>query len=122
MPLSVPCDTGLGAHRGPWWRYICSWGQEEEDAVTLSMTELAQAREVVQRVLEELQLDAYLYEVEPREGQWAIKVECAAEDGWETCRLTADKEYLLRGADDAVVHEVLIDNWREALADCRRKG
>ena len=90
--------------------------------MTLSMTELAQAREVVRRVLEELQLDAYLYEVEPCEGQWEVKVECPTEGGWETCRLTANKEYLLRGVDDAVVHEVLIDNWREALADCRRKG
>ena len=90
--------------------------------MTLSMTELAQAREVVRRVLEELQLDAYLYEVEPREGQWEVSVECATERGWEICRLTANKEYLLRGADDAVVHEVLTDNWREALGDCRRKG
>ena len=90
--------------------------------MTLSMTELAQAREVVRRVLEELQLDAYLYEVEPREGQWEVKVECPTVDGWGTCRLTADREYLLRGVEDAVVHEVLIDNWREALADCRRKG
>ena len=90
--------------------------------MTPSMTELAQARDVVRRVLEELQLDAYLYEVEPREGQWEVKVECPTDAGWETCRLTADKEYLLRGVDDAVVHEVLIDNWREALADCCRKG
>jgi hypothetical protein len=93
-----------------------------ELAVTLSMTELARAREAVQRVLEELQLDAYLFEVEPGEGHWEVKVECAAAEGWQTCRLRADREYLLRGVDDAVVHEVLLDAWREALADCRRKG
>jgi hypothetical protein len=90
--------------------------------MTLSMNELAQARQVVTRVLDELQLDAYLFEVEPREGQWEIRVECPVADGWETCRLTADKEYLLRGVDDAVVHQVLVDNWRDALADCRRKA
>jgi hypothetical protein len=89
--------------------------------MTLSMRELAQAREVVGRVLEELRLEAYLFEIEPHEGQWEIRVECAVDDGWETCRLSADKEYLLRGADDAVVHEVLTDNWREALAACRRE-
>ena len=88
----------------------------------LSMNELAQAREVVGRVLEELLIDAYLFEVEPHEAHWEVRVECAVEEGWETCRLKADKEYLLRGADDAVVHEVLIDAWREALADCRRKA
>jgi hypothetical protein len=86
----------------------------------MSASELARTREVVSRVLEELNLDAYIFEVEPHEGQWEIRVECAVADGWETCRLTADKEYLLRGADDAIVHEVLVDNWREALCDCLR--
>ncbi len=88
--------------------------------MNLSARELAQVREVVGRVLEELGLEAYLFEVEPHEGQWDIRVECAVDDGWETCRLTADKEYLLRGTDDPVVHEVLLDNWREALSACRR--
>ncbi len=86
----------------------------------VSINDLARVREVVARVLEELLLDAYLFEVEPREGQWEIRVECAVAGGWETCRLTADKEYLLRGTDDPIVHEVLLDNWREALSDCLR--
>jgi len=85
------------------------------------MVELARARDVVARVLEELRLEAYLFEVEPREGQWEVRVECAMADGWTTCRLTADREYLLRGMDDAVVHQVLADDWGEALAACRRK-
>jgi hypothetical protein len=86
----------------------------------VSTSELAQAREVVSRVLEELRLEAYLFEVEPREGQWQIRVECAVEGGWGSCLLTADKEYLLRGTDDAITHAVLVDNWRDALADCLR--
>jgi hypothetical protein len=86
----------------------------------VSTSELAQAREVVGRVLEELRLDAYLFEVEPREGQWEIRVECAVAGGWATCRLTAEKEYLLRGTDDAITHQVLLDNWREALSSCLR--
>lgn len=86
----------------------------------VSTSELARTREVVGKVLEELRLDAYIFEVEPGDGQWEIRVECAVADGWETCRLTADKEYLLRGTDDAIVHEVLVDNWREALCDCLR--
>lgn len=88
----------------------------------LSVRELARAREVVEKVLDELNLEAYLFDVEPHEGRWEVRVECAVEDGWETCRLSADKEYLLRGDDDAVAHAVLIDNWREALGACRRKA
>jgi hypothetical protein len=90
--------------------------------MSLSMNELAQAREVVDRLLGELQLDAYVFEVEPKAGHWEVKVECAMADGWETCRLSAEKEYLLRGADDAVVRQVLLDDWREALADCLRSS
>lgn len=90
--------------------------------MSISMKELGQAREVVGRLLDELQLDAYVFEVEPREGQWEIRVDCAVTDGWESCMLSAEKEYLLRGGDDAVAHQVLLDNWREALSDCLRKG
>jgi hypothetical protein len=86
----------------------------------VSSSELTQAREVVGAVLEELRLDAYLFEVEPHAGQWEIRVECAAAGGWKTCRLTAEKDYLLRGSDDAVLHAVLVDTWREALSDCLR--
>jgi hypothetical protein len=90
--------------------------------MSLSIIELAQVREVVTTLLDELQLDAYLFEVEPLEGQWEIKIECAVTGGWETVRLTATREILLRGSDDAVAHEVLLDNWREALAACLVKN
>jgi len=88
----------------------------------LSVNELAQMRETVTALLDELQLEAYLFEIEPEEGQWEIKIECAIDQGWETFRLTAEKEYLLRGSDDAVAHTVMLDNWREALSACRIKS
>ena len=88
----------------------------------LSVNELAQMRETVTALLDELQLEAYLFEIEPEEGQWEIKIECAIDQGWETFRLTAEKEYLLRGAEDAVAHAVMLDNWREALSAGRIKS
>ncbi len=88
----------------------------------LSMTELAQIRETVGKLLDELRIDAYLYEVEPKEDQWEILVECAVADkGWETVRLTAKKDFLLHGFDDAVMRQTLLDNWGEALCECVRK-
>ena len=90
--------------------------------MTLSMTELAEIREIVGKLLDQLQLEAYLFEVEPKEDQWEINVECAVEDGnWETVRLTANKDILIHGANDAVMHQVLLDNWGEALAACTKK-
>ena len=90
--------------------------------MSLSITELAEVRGVVTSILDELQLDAYLFEVEPLEGQWEIKVECAVAGGWETVSLTATREILLRGSDDPVAHGVLLDNWREALSACLVKS
>jgi len=88
----------------------------------ISTNELAEMRRNVSALLDELQLDAYLFEIEPKEAQWEIRVECAIDEGWETFLLTAEKDYLLHGLDDAVAKEVLLDNWREALASCRIKG
>ena len=92
-----------------------------ENDTKLSIAEMAQVRSNMDKILDELQLDAYIYEVEPQQGQWQLTVECATEDGWQTVKYGANEEYLLRGVDDAVVHEVLIDGLREALSACRLK-
>ncbi|MEJ2361676.1 MAG: hypothetical protein P8Z75_09655 [Gammaproteobacteria bacterium] len=87
----------------------------------LSAEELAQMRMNVTALLDELQLDAYLFDIEPRPGQWEVRVECATDNGWGTYRLTADSDYLLHGRDDAVARGVLLDNWRDTLAACKTK-
>lgn len=86
----------------------------------VSVEELARAREVVSELLEELRLDAYLFEVEPRADELEVRVECAIADGWASYRLIAAKEQLLRGVDDATVRQRLLDDWRETLSDCVR--
>lgn len=86
-----------------------------------SVDEMAQMRTTVTAILEELQLDTYLFDIEPNPGQWQIKVECETENGWATYQLTAETDYLLHGQDDAVVHAVLLDNWRDTLAVCKTK-
>lgn len=88
----------------------------------LSAEELARMRMNVAALLDELQLETYLFDIEPNPGQWEIKVECATDDGWSTFRLTAESDYLLHGRYDAVAHAVLLDNWRDSLAACKTKG
>ena len=88
-------------------------------STALSVKELAQVRKNLDKILNELQLDAYVYEVEPHEGQWQLTVECATEDGWKTVKFSAKEEYLIRGADDAIIHETLMDSLREALSSCK---
>ena len=90
--------------------------------MSATLEELATARGVVTKLLDELQLDAYLFEVEPLEGPWEVKIECPVAEGWETFRLMVKKEYLLRGIDETVLHEMLLDDWREALSACHVKA
>ena len=89
--------------------------------MTQSVPELAETREAVVKLLDELQLEAYLFEVKPQEGQWQLTIECAIDDGWETVKLKANKDYFQHGADDALLHQLLLDEWREALSACKVK-
>lgn len=84
-----------------------------------SVDEIAHMRMTVTALLDELHLDAYLFDIEPKPGQWLIKVECATRNGWGNFLLTAETDYLLHGHDDAVAHAVLLDNWRDSLAACK---
>ena len=87
-----------------------------------SIAELSQIRENIMRTLDELRLDAYLYEIEPREGEWELKVECAVEEGWETVRIPVEKELLLRASEDSTAHQLLLDKLSEALSACLIKS
>ncbi len=88
--------------------------------MAVSTRELAQAREIVGRLLDELRLDAYVFEVEPGEEGWEIRVECAVVDGWEACRLQALRSALLKAGDDPALRQGLLEEWAEVLSACLR--
>jgi hypothetical protein len=85
----------------------------------LAITELAKARDCVADLLNELQLEAYLFEVEPKDDIWEVKIECAIEEGWETITLSVRKGMLLAGLDEMNVREQLLGEWRARLGACK---
>jgi hypothetical protein len=85
--------------------------------MAVSATELIEARETTARLLDGLGLDAYLFEVEPGENHWTVRVECAVDGGWETVSLPVDREVLSGGADDQR-RQALLRQWRERLLAC----
>jgi hypothetical protein len=89
--------------------------------MTLSIAELARARETTAELLDEMGLDAYLFEVEPRDEQWELKVECAVEEegAWESFALSVPKEILLASRDDALIRQRLLAEWRGRLSACK---
>jgi hypothetical protein len=87
-----------------------------------SAAELEQAREAVSALLDELGLEAYLFAVEPRDGNWEVKVECAVQEGWETVTLPVDIRLLLASPVDREARARLAQAWDAKLAACRRAG
>jgi hypothetical protein len=96
-----------------------AWGGV--DVMTLSIVELARAREAITGLLDELGLDAYLFEVEPGDEQWELTVDCAVEtDGaWESLTLPVAKEMLLASRDDASIHQRILTEWRGHFVACK---
>ena len=89
--------------------------------MSISIEELAKARESVNKILDELQLDAYLYELEPRDDTWDLRVECACEidGGWETTMIQVPKRMLLDSFDDETARQQLFEYWRKKFAGCK---
>lgn len=85
----------------------------------LGMVELARAREAAQDVLEALHLDGYLFEVEPGEAGWRVRIECAIPGGWETVELEVDADTLVASRNDSALRHMFIEAWRPRLAHCK---
>ena len=92
--------------------------------MTLSIVELAKVRDTTAELLDELRLDAYLFEIEPRDEQWELKVDCAvaADGAWESITLLVPKEMLLLSRDDAAIRQRMLAEWRGRLAACKLGG
>ncbi len=86
--------------------------------MALSAGDLLGARNTVGRLLEQLGLAAYLYEVEPAGDAWQVRIECATRDGWQTLRLEIEGPRLRSCAADPAVAEQVLRQWRERLAAC----
>lgn len=90
--------------------------------MNLSARTLNDAREITAGLLEQLGLDAYLFEVEPRDGPWEVRIECAHTDGWQTVLLAVELERLLGCRSDGAERTRLLGDWARRLNACRRAG
>jgi hypothetical protein len=86
-------------------------------AMVLSIAELAQAKEAVADLLDELGLSAYVFEVGPRgaEGPWELRVERAVNDGWQSLSLPVEPSALLASRTDASARSRLLREWGRQL-------
>lgn len=95
--------------------------QVEERRLTLSTVDLAQARTAVASLLEQLGLEAYLFEVEPCNGAWEVRVECAtAAKEWQSVVFPVDRGQLGASITDETLRRKLLAEWAGHLAACKR--
>jgi tRNA(Ser,Leu) C12 N-acetylase TAN1 len=85
-------------------------GQDLEDATSAAGA-----------LLEEMGLEAYLFAVEPREGDWELKLECALKDGWQMIALPVDLELLLASRTERSARSRLLRNWGARLTACLKR-
>lgn len=90
--------------------------------MTLSTIDLAKARETANAILEDMRLDAYIFEVEPHNESWKLKIECACEidGGWKRITLQVPKKLLLQSFVDDNVKKDLFNYWEKQLVDCKK--
>ncbi len=89
--------------------------------MTLQTSDLAHARQAIASVLDELGLDAYLFEVEPRDDIWELKIECATAEGWGSFTLQLPQRLITAAPGAAQANDPLLQQCRQALTACKRK-
>ncbi len=89
--------------------------------MNISTREFTQAKEATSHLLEQLGLETYVFEVEPREGPWEVHIDCALGDGWQTLTLPVDIDRLLGASSDETVRRQILKDWNERLAACLRE-
>ncbi|MGD2073674.1 MAG: hypothetical protein PVI91_07850 [Gammaproteobacteria bacterium] len=90
--------------------------------MTVSTLELANARETVRGLLEQLQLEAYLFEVEPGTTEWRIRVDCGVDGQWQSLVLDVAAEELSASRKDGPARAALLSAWGAQLHACTRGG
>ncbi|MBI3896874.1 MAG: hypothetical protein HY308_01100 [Gammaproteobacteria bacterium] len=89
--------------------------------VNLTTLNLAQAKEATGMLLDQLGLPAYLFEVEPCEGaHWQVRVDCAADDGWQSLTIPVDVKRLLDSATNPRARAQMLADWARTLGVYRR--
>ena len=81
----------------------------------VSTADLAYAREASADLLASLGLETFVFDLEPGEERWQLRVDCAVKDGWQTVTVPVQKTMLLAARQDPQVRAQLRDRWADAL-------
>jgi hypothetical protein len=83
-------------------------------------TDTLAIRAAIERILNELDLCAFIFTHEAKENGLELHVECATNGAWRTISLPADPAQLLASLSDPRVRERLRQAWSDRLRDCTK--
>lgn len=90
--------------------------RSQEQIARITTRELAHAKDAANVLLEEIGLSAYVFEVEPRNGPWQVRIDYASGGVWQSLTLSVESAELIEVVTNSETRQRLIARWREALA------
>ena len=90
--------------------------------MNISTQQLIDAKEATSGLIDQLGLEDYVFDVEPHEDQWEVRVECGHGGMWQSVTLMVDAARLRASRDNATERTQLLKEWGERLAACRYPG
>jgi hypothetical protein len=82
----------------------------------LTARNLAEAKEAVGNLLEQLGLTAYLFEVALRTDRWEVRVECALDSAWQSSVFIVKDKALRASRTDRLVRDQMLGELHKRLA------
>lgn len=83
--------------------------------------EMADARTLVQGLLDEVGLSAYRFQLDADSETWQIAVECPTSGNWQTIHLTLSARALEAARDPGSARRATLAHLAEQLAGCDRE-
>jgi hypothetical protein len=91
--------------------------------LTIARADLVRATQAMKKLIDAIGLENYVFEVEPKEGSWQVKLECAtSEGGWQVITLHSPIELLTNSLEDSESRRELTILWSKALSGCKRSA
>jgi hypothetical protein len=84
--------------------------------------EMADARALVQGLLDELGLSSYRFQLDASRDTWLIAVECPTDGSWQTVHLSLNAKTLKRARVPGSARTATKARMAERLADCDREA
>jgi hypothetical protein len=83
--------------------------------MTWSINTFVQARDTVAKLLTDLGLQNYRFDVEPQDDGWQVRLEYAADAAWREATLRIDQRGLEKAVRDSAARREIVAQWKEQL-------